>query len=336
MFGNFKGNPNTPYGLMALGQGLAQLGAGQPVNMSGPMEAIADRQQKAQMREAIESSGVMERFGPDERALIAKMPANLAMQVIMGRAFREPEAPKVTDDMAEYNAAKAQGYMGTLQDWILDQRKAGATTVNNNIGPSGVDYGTAPAGMAWRRNADGTVMVGPDGIPQAGYVKNSPQDRDAISGTVKMAGDAISRAEGDQDTADAAQRAIDLARDIRDDPALPSITGTVQGRIPAGIPFLSGGQDGADLYAKVEQLQGKTFLEAYEMLKGGGPITDLEGKKAQDAMARLQTAQSDVAYKEALNDFIDAVESGMKKLGVTASPDYDKTDEDLFNEYGLN
>lgn len=39
-----------------------------------------------------------------------------------------------TDDMREYEAAKAQGFTGTLQDWILSQKKAGATTVNMGEG----------------------------------------------------------------------------------------------------------------------------------------------------------------------------------------------------------
>jgi hypothetical protein len=41
-----------------------------------------------------------------------------------------PDAPKLTDDMREYQAAQSQGYQGTLQEWIMDSRRAGATTVN--------------------------------------------------------------------------------------------------------------------------------------------------------------------------------------------------------------
>lgn len=37
---------------------------------------------------------------------------------------------KPTDDIAEYNFAKSQGFTGTLQDWIVAGRKAGATTID--------------------------------------------------------------------------------------------------------------------------------------------------------------------------------------------------------------
>ena len=39
-----------------------------------------------------------------------------------------------TDDMREYEAAKAQGFTGTLQDWILSQKKAGAASTTVNMG----------------------------------------------------------------------------------------------------------------------------------------------------------------------------------------------------------
>ena len=43
--------------------------------------------------------------------------------------------PKPTDDMREYEAAKAQGYQGTLQDWIISGRKAGASQTNIDMKP---------------------------------------------------------------------------------------------------------------------------------------------------------------------------------------------------------
>jgi hypothetical protein len=45
-----------------------------------------------------------------------------------------------TDDMQEYEAAKAQGFAGTLQDWIAIKPGAGAVTVNNNMGGSSDFY----------------------------------------------------------------------------------------------------------------------------------------------------------------------------------------------------
>jgi hypothetical protein len=41
--------------------------------------------------------------------------------------------PKPTDDIREYEFAKNQGFEGSLQDWIVGQRKAGADSSTTNI-----------------------------------------------------------------------------------------------------------------------------------------------------------------------------------------------------------
>ena len=52
---------------------------------------------------------------------------------VIGNAAK-PSTP--TDDMREYDAAVAQGYEGTIQDWIVGNKKAGATTINTGDGSS--------------------------------------------------------------------------------------------------------------------------------------------------------------------------------------------------------
>ena len=72
-------------------------------------------------------------------------------------------------------------------------------------------------------------------------------------------------------------------------------------------------QAGTDLNVKIEQLQGQAFLEAFESLKGGGSITEREGLAAQNAMARLQRAQSTEAYVESLNELKGILELGRSR-----------------------
>lgn len=71
---------------------------------------------------------------------------------------------------------------------------------------------------------------------------------------------------------------------------------------------------GRDSLARFNQLKGKAFLQAYSTLRGGGQITEVEGQKAQDAMARMDRAQSETDFKQALTDFRDAVKTGVQKL----------------------
>lgn len=61
--------------------------------------------------------------------------ADLEYTRLQNDALRNPTPKDVrTDDMREYDAARAQGFQGTLQDWILSQKKAGASTTNIDLG----------------------------------------------------------------------------------------------------------------------------------------------------------------------------------------------------------
>jgi hypothetical protein len=54
------------------------------------------------------------------------------------------------------------------------------------------------------------------------------------------------------------------------------------------------------------------------MLKGGGAITDYEGKKAEEAFARLSQAQTVEDFNQALDDFNYFVQQGLRKLEAQA------------------
>jgi hypothetical protein len=73
------------------------------------------------------------------------------------------------------------------------------------------------------------------------------------------------------------------------------------------------GTDAKDFSVALDQLKGKTFLQAFESLKGSGQITEVEGKKATEAIGRLNMAQSDKAFQQALSDLRGVVEGSMKR-----------------------
>jgi len=85
------------------------------------------------------------------------------------------------------------------------------------------------------------------------------------------------------------------------------------------IPNRPGGE-AADAAAQMQQMQGKAFLQAFEMLKGGGQITEREGAAASAAMSRMQAIVENrgsvEAYMKALNEFKEQVLIGARKLGV--------------------
>lgn len=79
----------------------------------------------------------------------------------------------------------------------------------------------------------------------------------------------------------------------------------------------------ADAVARIEQLQGATFLQAFESLKGGGAITKEEGEKATVAIARLQRSQSQEAFREALGDLAGVIQRGIavaRSMAAAAPP----------------
>lgn len=75
------------------------------------------------------------------------------------------------------------------------------------------------------------------------------------------------------------------------------------------------GTDATNFKTVVDQLGGAAFLQAFESLKGGGQITEVEGKKATDAMARLNTAQSDSEFKASLEELRGIMAAGQSRLG---------------------
>jgi hypothetical protein len=63
------------------------------------------------------------------------------------------------------------------------------------------------------------------------------------------------------------------------------------------------GTKAADFYTMLEQVQGGTFMQAFNNLKGAGQITEQEGAKATAAIARLNARQSEEGFAKALMDF---------------------------------
>lgn len=92
-----------------------------------------------------------------------------------------------------------------------------------------------------------------------------------------------------------------------------------------------GAPEYASLMSYVNQLQGLNFLEAYQQLKGGGAITELEGKQAAASRSRLEAAlkgrPEDVrlAVIDIKNLFEDArSKNPANKKGGDLSEDYKK------------
>jgi len=96
----------------------------------------------------------------------------------------------------------------------------------------------------------------------------------------------------------AAQNIFDSINRIRnfDPKVLANVLGPIESRVLSLRP------GSIELEAMMDQFRGQAFLNQYQLLKGGGPITDIEGQAATAAAARLDQAQSPKAYLAAMDD----------------------------------
>lgn len=89
----------------------------------------------------------------------------------------------------------------------------------------------------------------------------------------------------------------------------PGMSGVVG--LPNGLKYIPGTHE-ADFQARLDQLNGETFLAAYRQLRGAGAITDTEGKKAEIALQRMRESTSESAFREAASEFRTYVEQGLR------------------------
>jgi hypothetical protein len=111
------------------------------------------------------------------------------------------------------------------------------------------------------------------------------------------------------------QLALKTIDQIRNHPGRNDLGSVGMTGILPGIP----GTQQKGFVALVDQLKNKTFLQAYEALKGGGAITNIEGSKGESAIARLDRTQNVTDFKAALQDLEDVIKTGMKNARAKAA-----------------
>ena len=199
------------------------------------------------------------------------------------------------------------GVLLTMRDGSIQVKTAGGETLS---GQAAMDFvaKSNEAAAEYAATIAGAKVTGANlAEAETGGAAAAATAGGATAG--KIQGDARARLAGQRAIA---ENTISLIDELLVDPALARSTGPIQGR----LPNISAGA--SRVQSKLDQLQGKAFLEAYNVLKGGGQITEVEGVKAEKAMARLQTAQNDEDFVDALNDFKDAVRLGILKLEADA------------------
>ena len=102
---------------------------------------------------------------------------------------------------------------------------------------------------------------------------------------------------------------------ILNDPALETSTGILSPL--QAIP----GTPQKRFATRANQLEGQAFLQAFESLKGAGQITEVEGRKATQAIGRLETTQHPDDYREALTDLQGVLKAAIARRDGVATAD---------------
>lgn len=282
--------------------------------------------------------------------------SDAAPQMILQHRNAQLAQNKPTDDIREFEYAKRGGYGGSFENWQKQIKQKGAeygkqTTVVQDADGNFYTLHTGSDGSSIAR----PLQLGQGGVPMAGMVSQSEDGRpgpapiklspskgtkqygseiaDVATGrTVRNIAPQIAEKEAAEEVgktqgkaigdlsrvADNADRAMKTIEQIRRHPGKEYATGAWSAVPLDRIP----GTDARGFVNLVEQAKGQTFLEAFNSLRGGGAITEAEGQKATQALARLDRGQSKADYDAALNDLEDVVRNGMVRARQMAGGNF--------------
>ena len=167
---------------------------------------------------------------------------------------------------------------------------------------------TVSAGLTEVDMGTSTGLMNDQGV----IVGSIPKNISAVAGETKFGAvemeNIIDDERSAQKTVDVLGNQFDAINRILDDPqslaAVKAYVGPIQGRLPAVTPNQVLGESLA------KNLSAKSFLRAFEQLKGGGQITEREGAAAQAAIDRL------AAFTLSDDDYIAAMKEARDELRV--------------------
>jgi hypothetical protein len=236
--------------------------------------------------------------------------------------FPMPEFPK-NGTAEEQKSWSATLYNHYLRVFNGDQNKA---TQAWHDGVSAVQQGRPDTGYTDKVNSRLGGIVKSPSIAEKEQAKADVQTKQKVAETQAMAKQELPKA------IETADYTIKLLDELKSHPGLKIAVGTSSILNADKIP----GTDASDFKTRLDQLQGQQFLNAYNVLKGGGQITEVEGKKATEAMARLSTAQTEGEFLNSLNELKGVLTraKGLAEQKAGIKNKQQRTTEDLLRLYG--
>jgi len=301
-------------------------------------------------REQLQASGVLDRFTPEQQVVLMSLPPDQAQQVISSTVFAPAPAPVAgvnvggtlvnpIDGTVIYQGAPdpshrvltapevaqlglPEGAYQQAPDGKITSIGGGGQNITINTGDESSQFGDAPTGTVFVYDETGAHVMEP--APGGGQRPRVVP----LAGT-EAEGRVVEQVEGADKGSAQADSMLATIDGLLADPGLDSAVGTT-GAITQYMGPLA--PDAARARSRIQQIQGQAFLQAFESLKGGGQITEIEGQKAEAAIARLNTAQSADDFRAALLELKGVIERA-NGGGQSPAATTDMSDDDLLNLY---
>ncbi len=312
---------------------LASQGGGGMMS-TAPMMADRDRLAPAQPGVQTAAAGVgpgmmSGQWTPEQWALLHALPREQGMAIMAQQAFAPPKEPKDnrTDDQREYEFARSQGYEGSFLNFVLDQKKAGASSTTVDVhAPNQPTIGAIPPGYVAIPDGNGKYVF--EKIP-GGPAADEQADKDK-----KAASSAGQKQQMSDIVTGDIQRALDIIS------RSPNTTTGIGGQVLSNV----GGTASNDVRALVQTVRANVGFDQLQQMRansptGGalGPVSDAENGLLQSVLGNLEQSQSQEQLErnlKRLNDVILDIVHGPGKGGQR----YGQSNQgagDLKSKYGL-
>jgi hypothetical protein len=238
------------------------------------------------------------------------------------------------DQMAAQNASAAERaaadrefraeQMKLQQDFTREMKKIGGAAASQQ--PYFQPVQTAQGVFAFNART-GTVepVTGPGGAAIVGAAADPKLQGDIAGAKTGAQTAAKLTTEARIDAPKAIQQGEDTIKLVDDLLKAPGFKQAVGGSRLLQVQRIPG-TSAKDFDIRLDQLKGQQFLQAFESLKGGGHITEVEGKKATDAIARMDAAGSEKEFVNAAREFQATIRTGVERArkaqsgGATTPP----------------
>lgn len=253
-------------------------------------------------RQALAEEDYVSSLPPEQQALARAMGGG-SFAKISAESMLSPTAQGSTPaDLQKYEYAKSQGYPGTFMQFMSEMRPA----------PSPI-YSAIPTAqglMSYNQRTGRVENVSPGVLPAAQDPALAGQRAEATAAGTTT-GQAQAQAQlGFPQYESIANETISRIDELITHPGMRGAVGAPSpGKAMAFVP----GTEQSNFMSLLNSVKGRQFLEAFESLKGGGQITEVEGQKATQAISDMSTAQSEEAFVRSANQFRNIVQKGLER-----------------------